>query len=354
MAEHKMKIKRPTIKDIARESGYSKTAVSFAFNDPSRISEKACTQIRKTAERLGYIPDPMARNFSLRRHLSIGFLLPQEIRYSLQNPYSQQVLLGIGGVCEKYGYTLTIIPPLNESVSDAVRNAAVDGLITMGMQVGMEIVSIMKTRLIPYVTLDGTPDEEMPSVNINDENASYELMKTVLDAGHRKICIISLGRDIFAEKATKLTLPQRRMEGFRRALGEVGIEIRDVPVLVSEPTLSEGKLKGKEILGMPELPTCIVSMSDIVAIGCMTSLHEAGLVVPDDISVAGFDNIDESICIVPQLTTVDQPAQEKGRLAAEALFKMINKEVLESVHIEIPYTLLIRDSVKNLTLSPQP
>ncbi len=145
MAEQTTKMKRPTIKDIARESGYSKTAVSFAFNDPSRISEKACTQILQTAERLGYIPDPMARNFSLRRHLSIGFLLPQEIRYSLQNPYAQQVLLGIGGVCEKYGYTLTLIPPpLNESVTEAVRNAAVDGLITMGMQVGMDIVSVMK------------------------------------------------------------------------------------------------------------------------------------------------------------------------------------------------------------------
>lgn len=353
MAEQTTRIKRPTIKDIARESGYSKTAVSFAFNDPSRISEKACNQILETAERLGYIPDPMARNFSLRRHLSIGFLLPQEIRYSLQNPYAQQVLLGIGGVCEKYGYTLTLIPPLNESVTEAVRNAAVDGLITMGMQVGMDIVSVMKTRLIPYVTLDGTPDEDMPSVNIDDELASYELMKTVLESGHRNICIISLGQDIFAEKATKMSLPQRRMEGFRKALKEVGIPLEDVPVLVSEPTLADGKLRGKEIMAFEKMPTCVVSMSDIVAIGCIVSWNEEGLSVPEDISIAGFDNIDEASCIIPHLTTVDQPAQEKGRLAAEALFNMINKETLQSVHIQIPYTLIKRDSVKDLT-SVQP
>nr|WP_321304197.1 LacI family DNA-binding transcriptional regulator [uncultured Sphaerochaeta sp.] len=353
MAEQTTRIKRPTIKDIARESGYSKTAVSFAFNDPSRISEKACNQILETAERLGYIPDPMARNFSLRRHLSIGFLLPQEIRYSLQNPYAQQVLLGIGGVCEKYGYTLTLIPPLNESVTEAVRNAAVDGLITMGMQVDMDIVSVMKTRLIPYVTLDGTPDEDMPSVNIDDELASYELMKTVLESGHRNICIISLGQDIFAEKATKMSLPQRRMEGFRKALKEVGIPLEDVPVLVSEPTLADGKLRGKEILAFEKMPTCVVSMSDIVAIGCIVSWNEEGLFVPNDISIAGFDNIDEASCIIPHLTTVDQPAQEKGRLAAEALFNMINKETLQSVHIQIPYTLIKRDSVKDLT-SVQP
>ncbi|MGH0051763.1 MAG: LacI family DNA-binding transcriptional regulator [Sphaerochaetaceae bacterium] len=352
MAELTTKIKRPTIKDIARESGYSKTAVSFAFNDPSRISEKACRQILETAERLGYIPDPMARNFSLRRHLSIGFLLPQEIQYSLQNPYTQQVLLGIGSVCEKYGYTLTIIPPLNESVSEAVRNAAVDGLITMGMQVGMDIVSVMKTRLLPYMTIDGTPDEQMPSVNIDDEKASYELMRTVLEAGHRKLCIISLGQDIFAEKATKKSLPQRRMGGFRQALGEVGINLEDVPILISKPTLEDGKQKGKEILGFQEFPTCVVSMSDIVAIGCIVSWNEAGLSVPEDISIAGFDNIDAASCIVPRLTTVEQPAQEKGRLAAEALFKIINKETLQSAHIEIPYTLIKRDSVRDLTVSP--
>ncbi|MBG0766279.1 MAG: LacI family DNA-binding transcriptional regulator [Spirochaetaceae bacterium] len=353
MAEQTTKRKRPTIKDIARESGYSKTAVSFAFNDPSRISKKACSQILETAERLGYIPDPMARNFSLRRHLSIGFLLPQEIRYSLQNPYAQQVLLGIGSVCEKYGYTLTLIPPLNESVTEAVRNAAVDGLITMGMQVGMDIVSVMKTRLLPYVTIDGTPNEEMPSVNINDEMASYELMKTVLDFGHRNLCIISLGGDIFAEKATKMSLPQRRMEGFKKALSEVGVDLQDVPVLVSEPSLADGKLKGKEILNFNELPTCVVSMNDIVAIGCIVSWNEAGLSVPKDISIAGFDNIDEASCIMPHLTTVEQPAQEKGRLAAEALFKMIHKETLQSVHIQIPHTLIQRDSVKDLT-SGQP
>jgi DNA-binding LacI/PurR family transcriptional regulator len=262
-------------------------------------------------------------------------------------------LLGIGGVCEKYGYTLTLIPPLNESVTEAVRNAAVDGLITMGMQVDMDIVSVMKTRLIPYVTIDGTPDEDMPSVNIDDEMASYELMRTVLESGHRNICIISLGQDIFAEKATKMSLPQRRMEGFRKALEEVGIPLEEVPILVSEPTLADGKLRGKEILAFEKRPTCVVSMSDIVAIGCIVSWNEAGLSVPTDISIAGFDNIDGASCISPHLTTVDQPAQEKGRLAAEALFNMINKETLQSVHIQMPYTLIRRDSVKNLT-SEQP
>ncbi len=348
MQEKPLQSKRPTIKDIARESGYSKTAVSFAFNDPSRISEKACSQILATAERLGYIPDPMARNFSLRRHLSIGFLLPQVVQFSLQNPYTLQVILGIGNVCEKYGYTLTLIPPLHKSITEAVRNAAVDGLITMGMQVEMDIVSVMQTRLLPYVTIDGTPDERMPSVNINDEQASYEIMRLVLEAGHRDIVLISLSADAFASPGNAQGVPDKRMHGYLRAMEEEGLVLDRSRVFVSECTMADGIAVGKALLELEDRPTCVVAMSDVVAIGCILAFKQAGLRIPKDISIVGFDNIDESSCIMPQLTTVDQPAKEKGRLAAEALFTMMNKETLESVHMEIPYRIIKRESLAKL------
>lgn len=346
--EEKTRIKRPTIKDIARESGYSKTAVSFAFNDRSRISEKAYLQILDTAKKLGYIPDPMARNFSLRRHLSIGFLLPQMVQYSLSNPYTQQVLLGIGSVCEKYGYTLTLIPPLNESVTLAVRNAAVDGLITLGMQVGMDIVSIMQARQLCYVTLDGTADEQMPSINIDDEQASYELMKLVLDNGHRRIALVGLSDDAFANSSKRDSVPVKRMRGFDRALTEYGVESSEVVRFVSECTLEDGEQMAKKILEQENRPTCVVTMSDIVAIGCILAFKDAFIDVPKDISVVGFDDIDEASLIDPQLTTISQPGIEKGRLAAEALFRMINKKPLKSVHMQMPYTLVRRKSLSNL------
>jgi DNA-binding LacI/PurR family transcriptional regulator len=339
--------KRPTINDIARESGFSKTAVSFAFNDPSRISEKTCQLIRETSERLGYIPDPMARNFSLRRHLSIGFLLPQVVQYSLQNPYTMQVIQGIGTVCETHGYTLTLIPPLHKSITEAVRNAAVDGLITMGMQVDMDIVSVMQTRLLPYVTIDGTPDERMPSVNIQDEQASYDLMNLVLSSGHTEIVVIALSNDAFAKEGEADSVPSKRMRGFNRALSERNLQLDEQNILVCECTLEDGKRMGKLILQRAHRPTCVVAMSDIVAIGCMLSFKEAFVQVPSEISVVGFDDIDEAACINPSLTTVSQPAKEKGRLAAEALFRILNKEELTSAHMEIPYTIIRRESLSD-------
>ena len=349
--------KRPTIKDIARESGYSKTAVSFAFNEPSRISTKARDIILSTADRLGYIPDPMARNFSLRRHLSIGFLLPQIIHYSMRNPYTLQVIQGIGSVCQKYGYTLTLIPPLNESITDAVRSAAVDGLITMGMQVGMDIVDVMKTRKLPFVTIDGTPSEDMPSVNIADEEASYQIMRLVLEKGHRCITIISLSEDAFESDEFEASVPKRRKRGYERALKEFGLSLYDldgsVTNMVSECTLEDGKHAGHLISKLRNRPTCVMAMSDIVAIGCILYFKENSIRVPDDISVVGFDNIIESQLITPALTTVDQPAQEKGYLASEALFRMINGETLGSTHMEIPFTIIERQSLKEVPSSDE-
>lgn len=342
------KDRRPTINDIARITGYSKTAVSFAFNEPTRIGKKACEQILAAAAQIGYIPDPMARNFSLRRHQSIGFLLPQIIHYSLRNPYMMQVIQGIGSVCQKYGYTLTLIPPLNESITDAVRNAAVDGLITMGMKVEMEIVDIMRQRKLPFVTIDGTPSPTMPSVNINDEQAAYDLMRQVLAQGHRDIVIISLPDDAFATVQTDDTsVPTLRKRGYDRALQEVGLtlESSSITTMVSDCTLEDGKHAGHLISKLKTHPTAIVAMSDIVAIGCILYLDEHGYDIPGDISIVGFDNIQESTLVTPRLTTVDQPAADKGYMAAEVLFRMINGETCEDTRMIIPYRMIMRNSL---------
>lgn len=341
--------KRPTIKDIAEKSGYSKTAVSFAFNDPSRISVKARQQILEVADRLGYIPDPMARNFSLHKHMSVGFLLPQDVAYSLGNPYISGVVEGIGIICQKHGYTLTLIPPLEGSIVQAVRTASVDGLVALGMKVGMDIVDILNTRKMPYVTIDGMPSASMPSVNIKDTDAAYQMMEMVMNAGHRDIAIVSLTTDAFSRDAdTEDSVPRQRIRGYAKALRSVGLDINDtnhIRLFVSECTFQDGMDMGRKISELPNLPTCVVAMSDIVAIGCICAFKEKGIKVPEDISVVGFDNDIEARFISPGLTTIDQPALEKGAMAAEALFRMINGEELGNAHMEIPFQLVKRNSL---------
>lgn len=337
--------KRPTINDIVKASGYSKTTISFAFNDPSRIKDETRNKILKIAEELGYYPDPLARNFSLHTHFSIGFLLPQNINYSMGNPYIMEVVRGISSVCQIHGFNLVIIPPVKSSVIEAVKSAPVDGIISMGMGLDNEIIKIMKRRRIPFVAIDGNPCQEIPSVNIDDEKASYEIMKEVLNKGHRKIAIISLSRDLFTVyEEYSNTVPHQRKDGYLKALQEVDLDFQspDIQLLVSECTFNEGK-KLADML-RPDV-TCAICMSDIVAIGLLYELRSRHIEVPEQLSVVGFDNLLESKFISPRLTTVNQPGFEKGEIAADLLFKYIRGEIDGVVREKVPYGIVIRESL---------
>lgn len=345
-AQNRSTGKRVTIRDIAQISGYSKTSVSFAFNDPNRISKKAHDAILKVAEELGYIPDPLARNLSLRKHHSIGILLADPINRAMKNPYIAQVIQGIGSICQYHGHSLTLIPPLNESMLDAVRTAAVDGLVTLGMEAEMNVVGIIEQRGIPHVTIDGSPSINLPSININDREAAYTLMKEVLEAGHRKILIVSLPQEI-NEWGEHDSVTLTRTDGYTNALEEYGFsidgeQVERIPVVC---TMDGGKTAARRILKSTDPPTAAVCMSDIIAIGLQRELQSNGWNIPKDISVVGFDNIIESALVTPPLTTVDQPGGEKGRRAAELIFKLMQGEVPERIHLEVPYRVITRESL---------
>jgi DNA-binding LacI/PurR family transcriptional regulator len=343
------KKKRPTIKDIARVSGFSKTSVSFAFNDPKRLSKATVEKIMLTAKELGYFPDPLARNLSLQKHFSIGFLLPQNINHTMNNPYILKVIEGISQVCEQKNYTLTIIPPLNQSVVEAVKNAAVDGLITMGMDIDMQIVEILEYRHIPLVAIDGNPSQSIPSVNIDDVDAAYDIMCEVLKRGHRNISIISLSEDLFSGKlsSTVQTVPMLRRKGYERALEEYGLSLEDerINIILSECTFDDGVKIYSEIFKQQPDVTCVVAMSDIVAIGLLYQLRHENIAVPGKISVVGFDNLLESKLISPRLTTVAQPGLDKGIQGTQLLFNYMESDEKEIKRIEIPYNLVIRESL---------
>ncbi|MBK5201019.1 MAG: LacI family DNA-binding transcriptional regulator [Spirochaetaceae bacterium] len=343
-----IKKKRPTIKDIAKESGYSKTAVSFAFNEPSRLSSEAVKKILETANSLGYFPNPLARNLSLQKHFSIGFLLPQNINHTMNNPYILKVIEGISKVCESENYTLTIIPPLRSSIEEAVKSAAVDGLITMGMGLENKIVEILDKRNIPLVAIDGNPSQNIPSVNIDDERASHDIMCEVLKRGHRNITIVSLSEDLFTDKISNIkTVPLLRRQGYERALKEYGLSLTDerISILLSECTFEDGVNLYSQIISQQPSVSCVVTMSDIVAIGILYKLRVEKIDVPATLSVVGFDNLLESKLISPRLTTVDQPGLDKGIFASNLLFDYIKGKIENTTRIEVPYKVIIRESL---------
>lgn len=331
---------RVTIKDIARISGFSKTTVSFAFNDPSRIGRDTRDKILKIAEDLGYIPDPVARNLSLRHHGTIGLLLPEVISFAFYNPYLSQIVQGIGAVCERDNHSLTLIPPIRESLMEGVRRAAVDGLITIGLEPGMEAVEFIHRRHLPFVAIDGRVGGEFPVVGIDDRQAATDVMRHVLSLGHRRIAVVAFGSE--PKLSTGSHVKTQRLAGYQDALNECATDLSDQVLYVyAESSFEGGRRVAVELLAGGNRPTAIIAMSDILALGVLEAVGEAELRVPEDVSIVGFDDIPESRLVRPQLTTVSQPGYDKGRHAADTLMQLIAKEHT-SRHIILPTELVIR------------
>lgn len=339
-----MSAKRVTMSDIAAKTGFSKTAVSFAFNKPDRISPESRERILAVAKENGYIPDPMARNFSTGRYMNVGLLLPQKVQSSLSNPYTHGIIKGIAEVCQTHDYMFTVIPPIRSSINESVRNATVDGIITMGLYVSDDIDEILEQRQIPVVAIDGADSSETISVCIDEVEAARIQMMAVLDRGHRRIAVFSLQDDAYASNtpAEARSIVKKRKLGYSEALQSVGMSFSDVQCINLETTFESGQSNMAKLLekDMAERPTCIVCMSDISALGALAAIREAGLSSPEDISVIGFDGLEDLKIYGRRLTTIRQSAYEKGLKSAEILFSLIGGSKLNERIVRVPFELL--------------
>ena len=337
---------RVTIKDIARETGYSKTTVSFAFNDPDQIAASTRDKILETATRLGYVPDPVARSLSRRTMGTIGLLLPQTIQFALHNPYMVDLISGIGEACDESDLSLTMIPPRRGSLASSVRSAAVDGLITIGLEPDDEAVQLIRNRHVPFVTIDSQPHATVPSVLIDDAGGAKLAMGHLIQKGHRSIAVVTLKDNRGPDEPEYAGIGILRMRGYKSAVEEAGIGPADETIVrLDEPCSFEGGEHAARVIAheYPDV-TAIAVMSDIQALGVQRALVSHGVRVPQDVSVIGFDGIREADLV--GLTTVRQPSREKGRKAGDLLVRIIGGENVEE-RVQLSCELIERTTVSD-------
>jgi alanine racemase len=336
-----------TISEIARRAGVSKTAVSFAFNNPNRLSEATVKNILAIADELGFVPNPVARSMSTGRTGTIGVLVPQPLPEVFRNPFLPAFLEGVGEVCTKARLSLMLAPPIEGSMRRAIDNAAVDGFLTLGLEEFKSTMVVLRQRSVPYVTVDSDPIEGAPAVNIDDAGGACAVMQHVLAAGHREIAIIAIRSGKQANYREYVGTLRNRVNGYLAALSQVGAAIdgRRVRLLEAPSTEQGGREAMAKILKVARRPTAVVAMSDIIAIGAMREAIERGLRLPADLSFAGFDDIPLSAWVTPPLTTVAQPARKKGQLAAELLLQLLQGQEETSSHHLLPAQLVVRSSV---------
>lgn len=334
-----------TINDIAREAGVSKTAVSFAFNDPSQLAPATVKHIREIAERLGYTPDPIARSMTTKRTNALGLLLPQDIATALANPFYTQFIRGVGVVCGRTGMTLMLVPPLWGSRLKAIPHATVDGFIVVGLELDRDEVKLMQRRAVPFVIVDSQPPENASSVNVDDRSGARAAMAHVLDQGHRRIAVVCIESGKAALDEYTGTLAER-LHGYREALAAQGVAPDDADIqFIETPSSWEGgQAAFARLWDGARRPTAVVAMSDIIAIGLIDAARASGLQLPQDLSVVGFDDLPDAQHVLPALTTVRQPVEEKGRMAAELLVSALLNGDPPQHHV-LPTDLVVRQSV---------
>ena len=341
---------RPTIKDIAERAGVSKTTVSFALNDPDRISEETYKRVMAVVTELDYVPNPVARTLTTKRLGALGLLLPQPVTEALRNPYVVEIIRGIGELCDERELSLTMLPPIKGRVIEAAKRAFVNGLITIGVGPDHEVVELLNRRHIPFVTIDGADSEATVNVGIDDEAAAYSLMRHLLGLGHRRIAVLALMPDAIMLPAERFSLVRdRRNAGFAKALAEVGLSLDSpgIGVVPVESSIEGGEAAVSALLAHASLasadcPTAIVAMADAVALGAYEACRGAGFAIPADMSVAGFDDIPMASRATPALTTVHQPGREKGSAAAALVVELL--EGGDAEHRSLDTALVIRAS----------
>jgi len=335
-----------TISDIAARAGVSKTAVSYAFNDPSRLSEGTVERILAIADELSYSPNPVARSMSSGRTRTVGVLVPQPLPDMLKNPFFAEFLEGVAEVVGRAELPIMLVPPVRGSMQHAVNDAAVDGFLTLGLEPFRPTVHILERRGRPYVMVDSDPVDGVACVNVDDEGGAYEVMRHVLARGHRAVGILGMRSPQRGQWRKYVGTLQRRIAGYTRALAEVGLGIGSSGVHLTECDVSEegGRAGFGRLWTRTQHPTALVAMSDLIAIGALEAALDVGLDVPRQLSVVGFDDITQARWVRPAVTTVRQPTREKGGMAAEMLIALL-EGTAGPRHVVLATRLIERQSV---------
>lgn len=330
-----------TIKDIAKKVGRSVTTVSRALNGYDDVSPETRALIEKTARELGYTPNTYAQRLQKQRSDTIGFVIPTfGPRFS--DPFFSEFLAGIGNKASQLGFDVLVstCAPGKEEMDTyraKVDGKRVDGLIIIRTRQQDPRIRYLVKKDFPFVSFGRTRDGfDFPYV---DEDSVYG-MKLVVDhlvsGGHRRIACIA--------PPSELNFGLDRLEGFINGIREAGLQNADDRIKFGDLTQRDGYRCASELLDLPNPPTAIAACNDLMAFGAMRAVRERGYEVGKDIAVTGFDDIPMAEHADPPLTTVHQPIYKIGTMVCEMLIELITKNRLETPHIVLKPSLVVRQS----------
>ena len=325
-----------SIRDVAREAGVSTATVSHVINNTKYVSEEVRARVLEAIERRGYYPNAHARSLASGRSQILGLIISD-----ISNPFFPELVKSIETAAFERGYDV-VLANTNydpERTSHYVRRfieRKVAGVALMTSELGTALVGELARREVSVVFLDlGEPGVHMSNLCVDYKQGIAEAIAHLVSLGHRDVAFIG--------GPQQLRSAARRLEAFRASMRKY-LPRASPRVYYGDFKLEGGRRAACEILAGEELPTAVVAANDMMALGAVAELRAAGLHIPRDVSVVGFDDIAFTALAEPQLTTVCLPRAELGRRAVEALMTTLEHPDQLGVEINIPTYLVIRGS----------
>ncbi len=337
-----MVTKKPTtIKDVAKQAGVSISTVSRVINDSKPVTNEVKQRVLDVIKETGYVPNPLARSLVTRKSNLIGVIVPE-----VTDTFSAEVLNGIEEISKMYNYDILLANTYSErdleiKSIDLLKTKQVEGMVVICWDIDQELVDIIEKSGIPAVYISKTNrDFDIYNVATKNEPAARDMTNFLIEKGHKKISLMRTNYQIS-------NLSDSRLNGYKKALEENNIPYDESIVKACGTTYADGYMAAKELLSSNNIPDAIFATSDEAAIGAINACFDMGYSVPDDISVAGFNDVKFAKMYRPKLTTVSQPLFDIGAVALRMIIKIIRGEEIDEKKVKLPYRIIDRESVSD-------
>lgn len=333
---------KETLATISQRTGVSITTVSRVLSGQSekyRISKTTRSKVMEEASRCNYSPNILARNLRTNKTNTIGLILP-----SIANPYFADLSSVVIAEAHNRNYTTILLDSMEKEENQAASIATllsrrVDGIIAAPCGEDPSLFEEINKVHVPVILVDRFfENSQLPHVTTNNYTGGLEATKALIRNGHTKIACI---------QGTKSSAPnKKRVAGYLDALRAYDLQ-EEAIVVGNEFSLQNGYLETKLLLNRHERPTAIIALSNTIALGVIKAVREAGLKIPEDISLVAYDNNIYMDYLIPPITRISQPVEEMAKLATKLLFDSIESGKRLKTSIELAPDLISRESIKN-------
>jgi DNA-binding LacI/PurR family transcriptional regulator len=343
-----MPIDRPTLDTVAAAAGVSRMTVSNAYNRPDQLSAATRERILAVAAELGYAgPSPAGRSLRRGHAGTIGIVLTESLSYAFTDPGLVSFLRGVADELTEAGRAMLLVPTHSVRDDHLVRDAIVDAFVLCSLRDDDPAVAAVQARGVPVVTVGSPKLKGRPHIGIDNIAAAKLAADHLIGLGHRRLAVVGVPERMPLEPQGLIVVSRRgfrlRVSGFVSAAESAGLDPAAITVVTAWNNSTEaGAEAARTLLGSPRRPTAVFAVSDVLALGVLSAAANAGLSVPDELSVVGFDGIDAGAHSRPPLTTIAQDLRGQGRWAARTALDLL--EGIKPRSSRNPPALLIRSS----------